>query len=754
MINQRVFHSVKVVCFWCVIFSTIVCFCCVPERAFGQVIAITERVITFDKLTKTIIPFSASEEPHISVTPLPRSPYSIKALGKGDYQLVFDAQVPANAYTILISCGTQSKTCIWKVLPSMLEERNMKVLSALYLNFGKRVGFRSRLPIEAELPQQQFKIGYKFGNQPANFDNAYSDTWIGPCIPASATTVTVSVVWTYPPTGERVPLLSGTVYPQQTPPEIVANSPSVELLSDSLRKVFLNKGTIAANDTALLVRIKGFQVDYNVPIDADNSNPNASISIKASRDNIEVIQPLTIDFDDYGTNFGIYKGAEPESKIKWKKISPETFQVIESTFNREDASLSMIARLLMPKMPDNITRTVRGSLRLRARAAILNYKAGVKSTSFEEWLSVGFDIPYMNPSGTSDSPAEIAVKAREKEMCLTCSGASAEYPLWRVTSMALREEVQAVLLRMGRNIRKTPLGKDVPLIIGGRARGDGLYQIFTVRFGNEVMTQREIYQFIPNSLYNILHQPITETGAKAYLYDVLPPHEQEQQRRKIQTIALKAEQYDSNMDLRRLDNYRHSGLCLFEVDSNIVRRLSEIFTPSLPRTQGLEEAEKECSNAATIRELCRQQKLISPTLIDEGGSPQDCEIVKNYYLQLNSLVQIQRAYCLVDVRFPEPRILGIIPISARTYSGEFSTEALLNNLQAPLAGGLMTGAEMRRFKLEEYEQDDSTHAMIPVKGSFSAKPFTNIYEYCQDKIRTKKFFDRTQTVMLFPSLAR
>ena len=90
MINQRVFHSVQVVCFWCVVFSIIAYFCCMPERVFAQVVAITERVITFDKLTKTIIPFSAAEEPHISVTPLPRSPYSVKALGKGDYQLVFD----------------------------------------------------------------------------------------------------------------------------------------------------------------------------------------------------------------------------------------------------------------------------------------------------------------------------------------------------------------------------------------------------------------------------------------------------------------------------------------------------------------------------------------------------------------------------------------------------------------------------------------------------------------------------------------
>ena len=82
--------------------------------------------------------------------------------------------------------------------------------------------------------------------------------------------------------------------------------------------------------------------------------------------------------------------------------------------------------------------------------------------------------------------------------------------------------------------------------------------------------------------------------------------------------------------LRKMDWYKYSNISLFEADASAMKRFKETFTPSLPRTAGLEAAEQECTNTDDIRKRISKKQPVPQSLIDEGGSPQDCEVVNLY----------------------------------------------------------------------------------------------------------------------------
>ncbi len=190
--------------------------------------------------------------------------------------------------------------------------------------------------------------------------------------------------------------------------------------------------------------------------------------------------------------------------------------------------------------------------------------------------------------------------------------------------------------------------------------------------------------------------------------------------------------------LRRMDWYKYSNISVFEADGSAVKRFKETFTPSLPRTAALEAAEQECTNTDDIRKRITKKQPVPQALIDEGGSPQDCEVVKLYYTNLAALVQIGKVY-IVTERYQEGQelnILGVIPIqSPATPVAAADPDFLKNSLNAPLSTGLMDGADLRQFKTKEFEKNDSTGQMEPVKGSIESTGSENMYDYLKAIIK-------------------
>jgi hypothetical protein len=189
--------------------------------------------------------------------------------------------------------------------------------------------------------------------------------------------------------------------------------------------------------------------------------------------------------------------------------------------------------------------------------------------------------------------------------------------------------------------------------------------------------------------------------------------------------------------LRKMDWYKYSNISVFEADASAMKRFKETFTPSLPRTAGLEAAEQECTNTDDIRKRINKKQPVPQSLIDEGGSPQDCEVVKLYYTNLASLVQIGKVYILTE-RYQEgnePNILGVIPIQAPSQAQAADPDFLKNSLNAPLGTGLMDAADLRQFKTKEFEKDDSTGQMVPVKGAIESTGSENMYDYLKAIIK-------------------
>jgi hypothetical protein len=219
-----------------------------------------EKIITFDKLQKTIIPllFPCSQ-PIVKIEtnlagykletinrkralvfdkPVPAGVYTITLTSgglsenidvkiepnlagykletvNGECALVFDKPVAAGVYAITLTRGGLTENIEWRVLTTALDPKSMPSLASMKLYHSKRLSLRATLPREAEIPLQQFKIDYQIDNDAPVQNNAFSESWSGPYIPASARIVKAAVVWIYPITGERVILWQREIEPQQ-----------------------------------------------------------------------------------------------------------------------------------------------------------------------------------------------------------------------------------------------------------------------------------------------------------------------------------------------------------------------------------------------------------------------------------------------------------------------------------------------------------------------------------------------------------
>lgn len=740
--------------FWAVLLAI---FWIAISTSLAQIVSIDEKIITFDKLSKTVIPFVADKKPTVKIEPSLEGQYNL-VFNDGKGTLTFAKPVPEGAYTITLASGGKTVKAIWTVLPATLSPKSRKTLTGLNLYYGKRLSLRSKLQEEAELPLQQFKIDYQCGNEKPNLNNPYSESWVGPNIPASAKKVKVSIVWIYPPTGERVPLFAKDVTPEQMPPEISCNNPVAEM-----------KMSATTPSNGFQIAIKGISVDYEFPLDADNRDPNTSKSIKATLSDIEPLGDAEINYNSSDTQLRIYNGDAPDPTSTWMATAT-SFSIVQGSLDISTGQFPITIQVKdLPTPPAHQSRILKGTIAIKAGARIVNRRAGAAASSSSSCV-VTINIPYQFGSTDSANVSAQAIQQKSEELrreekpapmldpalrapvlCADCPATIAKYPFWRVTSPALREEIQAYFIRVGRKLPTKPLGAEVPLIINGEVKKNGRYDLISLRFGNELITKREIAETLIQGFADILSEPIKSNGGKAYQYEPLSAKEQEKERELTYSLADKAGYYAKKATLRKLDYYRHSGYALYEADSALVHRLSERLTPGYPRSRVLDSAENECTNTDDIKKRISKRQPVPQAMIDEGGSPWDCEKVKNYYTALAGLVRIGRAYIVVNMRGAEPKIIGMVSTMAPGPTQETDPDFLNNSLQGPISNSVLDVADLQRFKTTEFEKDDSTKTLVAVKGSMLKTSAENLYDYCVDGLRKGLFTDRTASVMAFPA---
>ncbi len=726
------------------------------STSLAQVVSIDEKIITFDKLSKTVIPFVADKKPTVKIEPNLDGQYTL-TFAKNSGTLTFVKPVPEGAYTITLASGGKTVKAIWTVLPTSLDPKSVKTLAGLKLFYGRRLSLRSRLLEKAELPLQQFKIDYQFGNEKPNTNNPYSNDWVGQYIPASAKKVKVSIVWIYPPTGERVPLFTKDITPEQIPPDISCN-PVAEM-----------KMSTPTSLNGFQIAIKGISVDYELPLDADNRDPSASKSIKATLSDIEPLGDAEINYNSSDTQIRIYDGDIPDPTSTWMATA-SSFSIVQGSLDVSTGQFPITIQVKdLPNSPAHQSRILRGTIAIKAGAKVVNRKAGAAAASSSSCV-VNINIPYQFGSNDSANVATQALKKKNEELareekpapmldsalrapalCADCPATIAKYPFWRVTSPTLREEIQAYFIRVGRKLPTKPLGAEVPLIINGEVKKNGRYDLISLRFGNELITKREIAETLIQGFADILSEPIKSNGGKAYQYEPLSAKEQEMERELTYSLADKAGYYAKKATLRKLDYYRHSGYALYEADSTLVHRLSERLTPGYPRSRVLDSAEKECTNTDDIKKRISKKQPVPQTMIDEGGSPSDCEIVKNYYTALAGLVRIERTYIVVNMRGAEPKIIGMVSTMAPSPNQETDPDFLRNSLQVPIYSSVLDVEELEEFPTKEFEKDDSTGLMIAVKGAMLNTSADYLYDYCMEGLQKGIFTDRTASVMAFPA---
>jgi hypothetical protein len=643
--------------------------------------------------------------------------------------------------------------------------------------YGKRFSIRSQLPAEAQLPLQQFKIDYQLGNEPKVLDNVYSESWVGPNIPASAKKVTYAIVWVYPLTGERVPLFSAEVRPEQTPPDITSNGATAEYrLPQTDQTQIPPQGT--TQNTTFDIVIKGIDVDFEVPIDADNSTPNSSKSIRATLNDVEA-EEVTIDYRSPETMLRIYNGYEIDKSTQWTPTDT-TLRIVKGQFDFTTGGFSIVIRAKLPNIIPNEYRILRGTVALNVKAKILNRRAGVSAVSSSPQPVVTITIPYMTPTplaSTSASTGGAALPETETEheqtdaadnsskgdalragaLCQDCtSDAARRNPVWSVTSTALREQLQRFMLALGRKLPPESLTPTADVIVQGEAKMNGKYSLVAIRIGNDVATRLDIQNTMPLGWRDILAVPINSYGERGYAFEVLPASVQEQQRLQIAELAIQSGAYSGKSTLYNVAQYSFAGYAIYEVDAAVARRLRETFTPGLPRSAGLEAAEQECTNTDDIKKRISKKQLVPTAMIDEGGSPQDCELVLSYYTQLASLTRIGSAYLVVNERTASPKIVGLVS----TIAVSETTRELLgrdihsNLLFSPLSVGVLDSADLAAFPTYEYEKDDFTGKYVPVRGSMEETSAKNLYEYLFAELRAGRLADRTTDVMPFPAVRK
>jgi hypothetical protein len=384
--------------------------CIAHQYTFSQTVSHEQKVVTFDKLQKTIISLPACSQPNVKIEPVLVG-YKLETVN-GKYALVFDKPVAAGLYAITFTSGATTEKIEWRVLPSELESKAQKYFANTKVYYGHPIGaeptYREswyvgqnmQLPTD-ELPSSQFFVRTTFDGVAQPFER-FRERFIGRTkIPASVKIVKWEVVWEYPPTKEEIVLCSRETEPLQLPPDIEFTSYNSRIWrTDS---PFLNNKGL---DTAFQIAIRGIRVDAEVGFDANNTDPDGSKSIKATLNDVKAPDEVRLNYS--WTKLQLYNGDDPNPNSKWVADS-STFYVVSGAFDKSDGRFPVTIQVKgLPRL--DITE-LRGDIVLKVKASIWNGKAD-KSGVAETTLTIPISIPLnMRHIGLSD----IAAKGKEKK---------------------------------------------------------------------------------------------------------------------------------------------------------------------------------------------------------------------------------------------------------------------------------------------------------------------------------------------------
>ncbi len=336
-------------------------------------ITVDQTVTTFDKLSKTIIPFAAPSKPAVTIEPNLEGLFTVE-YANGQGQIIVPTPVAMGKYTITLTDGNKKTTVVWKVLASTLTPESLNNLASLHFYYGKRIALRQKLLSGADIPFEQFKIEYQIGSR-QSVRNAYAESWDSPYIPAAAKQFSLAVVWRYPPTGEPIVLFEKKATPEQLPPSIS---------SDDIRVTVRSYDPIARTMT---VNVEGMAV-APIPMDADELNPNENKAIVGGWRNVE----FSDFFIDNGESTSLVISAIKASggSSAWKA---DTTTLVVREASATSLSFAITFRNLPPTTPSE-WRSVRGTVGLRFTAKSINRKAGISSIAQKQSLTIPLSFTY------------------------------------------------------------------------------------------------------------------------------------------------------------------------------------------------------------------------------------------------------------------------------------------------------------------------------------------------------------------------
>ncbi len=345
---------------------------CVSLNILSAQIIVDKTLTTFDKLSKTIIPFETTKKPTVVIEPSLEGLFTVEyANGKG--QIVVRTPVTAGKYTVTFTNDDKTASVAWKVLPSTLDRESLKNLDSLHLYYGQRLVVQQKLLAESDLPLDQFIIEHQIGNIP-RLPSPYTDVWVGPYL-STTKRVSWSVVWRYPPTGERITLFEKTIVPQQMPPNITSHEATVKIRS-------YDPSTGIAT-----VTIDGLTVPPML-MGVDDSNPNDIKSIMGGTSNIEFSNQC-IDYSATSLNVSAPKAASSDMSLSWKASDTTTLFI-----DGMGVQTITIKFCKLPSVTPAEWRRINGTLRLTFDARTVNLRGGIASAYKKHSLTIPIDFTY------------------------------------------------------------------------------------------------------------------------------------------------------------------------------------------------------------------------------------------------------------------------------------------------------------------------------------------------------------------------
>jgi hypothetical protein len=216
----------------------------------------------------------------------------------------------------------------------------------------------------------------------------YKERFLGTStIPASAKKVKIEVVWEYPPTKEEVVLASSEIEPEQIQPDIVCYLGNVFVKRKDQWQGYLGKAP--QHDSAFQIVVKGIAVDYEVPSDADYSDPLNSKSIKATLTDVRVNEEVKLDYVRMKLQLG--NGGEANPNSTWVADS-STFYIISGEFDKSSGTFPITIQV--KGLPRIDVHELFGTIEIQAKASIWNGKAGKSSdVSTSAFCEIPISIP-------------------------------------------------------------------------------------------------------------------------------------------------------------------------------------------------------------------------------------------------------------------------------------------------------------------------------------------------------------------------